>query len=79
MKGVKGLKPPSRKDDSTSPAKTDGASSLSVKDGTDKKEVGKAATTPEKSSEDAIPSLPFEPEMLPHLDMSTEEIGYRDV
>ena len=50
------------------------ASSLSVKDGADKE-----ATTPEKSSEDTIQSLPFEPEMLPHLDMSTEEIGYRNV
>ena len=56
--------------------KKDGAS-LSV--GGDKKDGSNAATTPENPSDEGIPSVPFEPEMLPHLDMSEQEIGIWDV
>ena len=56
--------------------KKDGAS-LSVAG--DKKDGSKAAATPEKSTDEGIPSVPFEPEMLPHLDMSEQEIGIKDV
>ena len=34
---------------------------------------------PEKPAEDEETSAPFDPEMLKHLDMSTEEIGYKNV
>ena len=73
MKALKPRKQPEpTKEEGGAGDKKDGAS-LSV--GGDKKDGGKAAGTPEKSSDDGIPSVPFEPEMLPHLDMSEQEIG----
>ena len=74
----KGLKPPSRKEEApTSPEKSEGGASsntLLSKLGASK-DGSKAPSTPEKPPEEEIQSIPFEPEMLPHLDMSNEEIG----
>ena len=74
----KGLKPPSRKEEApTSPEKSEGGGSsntLLSKVGASK-DGSKATSTPEKPAEEEIQSIPFEPEMLPHLDMSNEEIG----
>ena len=72
MKNLKPRKPEPKKEEGGATDKKDGAS-LSV--GGDKKDGSTAVGTPEKSSDEGIPSVPFEPEMLPHLDMSEQEIG----
>ena len=72
MKNLKPRKPEPKKEEGGASDKKDGAS-LSV--GGDKKDGSTVGGTPQKSSDEGIPSVPFEPEMLPHLDMSEQEIG----
>ena len=71
------MKPPSRKVEAPSPEKLE--PSPSPKPAAEEKRRDSKEATSEQSAEDGIPSFPFDPQMLPHLDMSTEEIGCKDV
>ena len=76
------MKAPSKKEEApASPDKVEGAASPQfgfAKLGIKKDDNGKNGATSENASKDETPTAPFEPEMLPHLDMSEKEIGYKD-